>query len=1059
MTKPSSSSSSFVSISILPVLFVFCVAVNGASVSKRPVEVTSLLSLKSSLKDPLNTFQDWNDSSSDWCSWSGIECDNVTGVVTGVDLSGRSLSGSVPDYIRNLVHLRRLNLSGNALGGGFPPAIFQLQALRSLDINHNNFSSVFPAGISRLHSLTYFDAFSNNFTGPLPEDIARLRNLEHLNLGGSYFDGEIPASYGSFPKLKFLFLAGNLLTGPIPPELGLLTQLQHFQLGSNQYTAGIPPEFGSLSNLLYLDIQSANLSGTLPPELGNLNKLEYLIIYNNSFTGPIPPELGNLTSLKELDLSDNFISGSIPASLSSLGNLRLLSLMYNDLTGEIPEGLSELPELQLLNLWSNSLSGNLPQRFGSNGKLQKFDVSSNSLTGPIPPHLCHGNRLEKLILFGNHLAGELPESLVSCSTLVRIRIQNNDLNGSFPRGFGFLSNLTLLDISRNRFTGRIPEDFGNPTGNLVSLNVSHNSFGGALPGNIWHSRSLQIFSASDNKLAGEIPEFKGCKEFSNIELQGNNLSGSIPWSIEHCEKLILLNLRRNSLSGIIPWEISGLPKIADVDLSYNFLSGSIPSNFGNCRTLESFNVSYNRLEGPIPSSSSLFTTLHPSSFFGNKGLCGKPVQKPCQIYGPAASDSPDAKNRRAAGPAVWLGVVVFGMCFLIVLVAGTRWARARRGTRVSGHGDDAGPWKLTAFRRLNFTASDVLECVAMSDEVVGMGSTGVVYKAEMPGGETIAVKKLILGRQRKKKRGGVLAEVDVLGSVRHRNIVRLLGYCTSGECTMLLYEYMPNGNLHDLLHSNNKVREKNGVDWMTRYKIAVGVAQGMSYLHHDCNPVIVHRDLKPSNILLDPEMEARVADFGVAKLLLQTQESSSSLIAGSYGYIAPEYAYTLQFDEKSDIYSYGVVLLEILTGKRSVESEFGEGNSVVDWVRSKLTTTRKHGGTTNKQQQMEVFDKNIMGTSTCPDTAAGEETMMLLLKVALLCTCRNPADRPSMRDVVSMLQAAMPKVNPKATEVEMNAKMEGENGNNNIINNGAPLVAGGVCEDDYLFSVVQNITF
>ncbi|KAK4353117.1 hypothetical protein RND71_028635 [Anisodus tanguticus] len=209
---------------------------------------------------------------------------------------------------------------------------------------------------------------------------------------------------------------------------------------------------------------------------------------------------------------------------------------------------------------------------------------------------------------------------------------------------------------------------------------------------------------------------------------------------------------------------------------------------------------------------------------------------------------------------------------------------------------------------------------------------------------------------------------------------------------MLLYEYMPNGSLDDLLHNKNK--DANFVtDWFTRYKIALGVAQGICYLHHDCDPVIVHRDLKPSNILLDGKMEARVADFGVADLI-QCDESMS-VIAGSYGYIAPEYAYTLQVDEKSDIYSYGVVLMEILSGKKSVDSEFGDENNIVDWVVSKMKS---------RNGINDVLDK-IIGAS-CPRV---REEMMLMLRVALLCTSRNPADRPSMRDVVSMLQEAKPK--------------------------------------------------
>ncbi|XP_027161451.1 leucine-rich repeat receptor-like protein kinase TDR [Coffea eugenioides] len=963
-----------------------------------PLQLISLLSLKSSLKDPLNTFQDWDPAPTFskpefpvWCTWSGIKCDKKTNQVTTLDLSRRNLSGIIPADITYISHLHHLNLSGNAFDGTLPLSIFEFPFLRTLDISHNYFNSTFPPGISRLRSLTHLNAYSNSFIGPLSNETIHLRYLEYLNLGGSYFEGPIPASYGSIPRLKFMHLAGNNLTGPIPNELGFLNQLEHMEVGYNGYSGGLPSHLGNLANLVYLDISTANLSGEIPAELGNLTKIETVLLFRNHFTGAIPESLAQLTSLKILDLSDNNLTGTIPVSFSGLKEITQLQLMGNNLTGEIPQGFGELPGLEILGLWNNSLTGILPQKLGSNAKLQKLDVSSNSLSGPIPPSLCLSNSLVKLILFSNQFVGELPSSLANCTALNRVRLQNNQLNGSIPSGFGFLPNFTFMDISRNNFTGPIPKDLGNAV-KLEYLNISENSFDSELPNNIWSAPALQILSASFADVIGTIPDFKGCRSLYKIELEGNNLTGSIPWDIDHCEKLIHLNLRKNSLTGIIPWEISTLPSITDVDLSHNFLTGAIPSNFGNCSTLENFNVSYNQLTGPVPSSGSVFTSLHPSSFTGNEGLCGGVIKKPCRTDG-LADGAVEVRQqpKKTAGAIVWIMAAAFGMG-LFVLIAASRCFHANYRRRFAGD-REVGPWKLTAFQRLNFTAEDVLECLTMTDKILGMGSTGTVYKAEMPGGEIIAVKKL-WGKHKEtiRKRRGVLAEVDVLGNVRHRNIVRLLGCCSNNECTMLLYEYMPNGSLDDLLHGKNK--DQNLVaDWLTRYKIALGVAQGISYLHHDCDPVIVHRDLKPSNILLDSEMEARVADFGVAKLI--QSDESMSVIAGSYGYIAPEYAYTLQVDEKSDIYSYGVVLLEILTGKRSVDAEFGDGNSIVDWVRSKVKS---------KNGFLDILDKNA--GASC---ASVREEMMLVLRIALICTSRNPADRPTMRDVVSMLQEAKPK--------------------------------------------------
>ncbi|BAT91327.1 hypothetical protein LR48_Vigan08g210400 [Vigna angularis] len=968
------------------------------SATTLPLQLISLLSIKSSLQDPLNNLHDWDPSSTFsnsspqhpiWCSWRGITCHSKTSQITTLDLSHLNLSGSISPQIRHLSTLNHLNLSGNDFSGSFQYAIFELAELRTLDISHNYFNSTFPPGTSKLKFLRHFNAYSNSFTGPLPLELTSLRFLEHLNLGGSYFSDRIPPSYGTFPRLKFLDLAGNALGGSLPPQLGHLTELEHLEIGYNNFSGTLPSELSLLSNLKYLDISTANISGNVIPELGDLTNLETLLLFKNRLTGEIPPTIGRLKFLKTLDLSDNELTGPIPTQVTMLTELTTLNLMENNLTGEIPQGIGDLPKLEILFLFNNSLTGTLPQQLGSNGLLLKLDVSTNSLEGPIPENVCKGNRLVRLILFLNKFSHTLPPSLGSCTSLARVRIQNNFLNGSIPEGLTLLPNLTFLDISSNNFQGRIPEHLGN----LQYFNISGNSFGTSLPASIWNATNLAIFSAASSNITGQIPDFIGCQQLYKLELQGNFINGTIPWDIGHCQKLILLNLSRNSLTGIIPWEISTLPSITDVDLSHNSLTGTIPSNFNNCSTLENFNVSFNSLTGPIPSSG-IFPNLHPSSYSGNQGLCGGVLAKPCAADALAASadDQVDVHRqqpKRTAGAIVWIVAAAFGIG-LFVLVAGTRCFHANYNRRF---GEEVGPWKLTAFQRLNFTADDVLECLSVSDKILGMGSTGTVYRAEMTGGDIIAVKKL-WGKQKEniRRRRGVLAEVEVLGNVRHRNIVRLLGCCSNKECTMLLYEYMPNGNLDDLLHAKNK-GDNLVADWFTRYKIALGVAQGISYLHHDCDPVIVHRDLKPSNILLDADMEARVADFGVAKLI-QTDESMS-VIAGSYGYIAPEYAYTLQVDEKSDIYSYGVVLMEILSGKRSVEAAFGDGNSIVDWVRSKIKS---------KDGIDDILDKNAgAGCSSV------REEMIQMLRIALLCTSKNPADRPSMRDVVLMLQEAKPK--------------------------------------------------
>lgn len=955
---------------------------------------TVLMRLKRSIADSVGYLRDWrSDRLESYCTWSGVTCDGVgTGRVTGLDLSGMNLTGNISDDIHLLSKLESLKLASNGFSEELPDSISNLTELVVLDISRNFFVGNFPTGLSRAKGLMNMSAYSNNFTGPLPEDIGSLSHLEHLDFRGSFFDGCIPSSYGSLAHLKFLGLSGNNITGFIPPELGKLSKLQTLLLGYNKLEGPIPSELGNLSRLEYLDLAWSNLSATIPAELSKLSMLSTLFLYKNSLTGVIPRDIGNMSSLMYLDLSDNFLSGTIPDEIGKLKSLTLFSVMFNHMSGIVPDSICNLPNLITLEIWINSFSGILPQALGKNSALQWLDVSSNSFTGPIPPQLCRGGNLTKLILFNNYFSGPIPNTLSNCPSLRRVRMQNNQLSGAIPAGFGLLPSLNRLELARNRLNGTIPFDLSQSL-KLSVLDLSSNDFEGSLPWNISKMVSMESFNASKNNLNGKIPtDFGGCSSLSVLDLSENHLSGTIPTSIKICEKLVSLNLKQNELSGPIPSELAAMPALAMLDLSQNALTGIISPEFGNATALEIFNVSYNNLSGPLPIQG-IFRSANPNAFVGNTDLCGG-ILANCYF----STDSlrhPSTKTKKGPGPLVWMAGVIFAV-LLAILVLGGRLLCIKFKTgffcrKISFKDNDLNedwPWRLTAFQRLSFTSKDILACIEESN-IIGMGGTGTVYKAEMPSGEIVAVKKLY---NTDKKMPGFLAEADVLGRLRHRNIVRLLGYCYNYSNPMLIYEYMPNGSLADALHGKSSINNLLA-DWVTRYNIAVGIAQGLCYLHHDCSPLVIHRDVKSNNILLDSNLDARVADFGVAKLVESNE--AMSIIAGSYGYIAPEYAYTLKVDKKSDIYSFGVVLMELLTGKKPVEPEFGEAMNIVEWVRSKFKIN---------DGKEEALDPSVAASSKCV-----KEEMMLVLRIALACTSRLPTDRPSMRDVVTMLGEAKPR--------------------------------------------------
>ncbi|CAK8536378.1 unnamed protein product [Lathyrus sativus] len=937
-----------------------------------------LLQAKLHLSDPSNSLSNWNHRDTTPCNWTGILCNNLTAAVTSINLPDSDLSGPFPTSLCRLTSLSYLSLPNNNLNSTLPSAISTCTTLRHLNLSLNLFSGQLPDTLSTLPFLQILDLSFNNFSGNIPHTFSRFQQLQTLSLINNLFTGTIPSSLGNISSLKELHLAYNsfLAQGPIPSEFGSLINLETLWLSGCNFVGPIPVSLRKLVNLKNLDLSRNMLNGNIPETvISGLTSIVQIELYQNSFSGELPRVgVSNLTQLERFDASDNNLTGTIPDELCRLKNLGSLNLYNNRLEGSLPESLASSESLYVLLLFNNTLSGNLPSGLGSKSRLQMIDVSFNRFTGEIPASLCRQGTLQELLMIHNSFSGEIPESLGNCLSLTRVRLGNNNLSGVVPSGLWGLLHVNLLELVENSLSGSISNAISRAN-NLSILLISGNRFNGSIPDSIGSLNNLGEFVASRNSLTGRIPiSMVKLSQLGRLVLRDNQFSGEIPHGVGDWKKLNELDLANNRFVGNIPSELGTLPGLNFLDLSGNFLNGEIPMELQNLK-LNFLNLSNNQLSGKIPP---LYANENfKDSFVGNTGLCS-------DISGMCPNSGEKSKNKNFVC-IFWFIFVLAG----VVLIVGVAWFYFKfRNFKKTKKGFYLSKWR--SFHKIGFSKFEIVKLMS-EDNVIGSGSSGKVYKVALSNGETVAVKKL--WRAKKMKNGnvddpekdGFEVEVETLGKIRHKNIVRLWCCYNNGDSKLLVYEYMPNGSIADFLHSS----KKKFLDWSTRLKIAIDAAEGLSYLHHDCAIPIVHRDVKSSNILLDEEFGAKIADFGVAKFVRGVSngtEEPMSMIAGSCGYIAPEYAYTLRVNEKSDIYSFGVVILELVTGKQPIDPEYGE-KDLVKWVSSKL----------NEEELDQVIDPTL-------DYSKYKEEINKVLKLGILCTSSLPINRPSMRSVVKMLQ-------------------------------------------------------
>ncbi|KAL5705914.1 Receptor protein-tyrosine kinase cepr1 [Ranunculus cassubicifolius] len=883
----------------------------------------------------------WNLGENSYCNYTGVTCD-FRGYVVKIDLAAWSVTGQFPDHVCSfLPELRSLRLGHNRLRGNFPISIINCTFLEELNLTSLYLSGTLP-NLSSLKSLRTLDLSYNRFTGDFPLSIINLTNLEDLNFNenGEFNLWKLPAEIAQLAKLKNMILSTCMLHGEIPASIGNITSLVDLELSGNFLVGRIPKEIGKLENLLQLELY-----------------------YNQHLSGEIPDELGNLTRLTDVDLSVNQLTGKIPESLCKLSNLHVLQLYNNSLSGEIPSILGTSKTLHILSLYSNFLTGDVPKNLGESSEMVAVDLSENRLSGELPRDVCKGGKLLYFCVLQNLFSGELPETYGNCKSLLRFRVSYNRLQGPIPAGLLTLPHASIIDLAYNHIDGPLPKTIGDAK-NLSELLFQSNRISGVLP-----------------------PEISRAGNLVKIDLSNNLISGPIPPEIGNLRNLNLLLLQDNKLNSSIPESLSSLKALNVLDLSNNLLTGDIPESI--CDLLpSSINFANNRLSGSIPRL--LIRGGLVESLSGNPGLCVSVYLNSTNSNFPVCSKV----YRQKKINTIWLIGISVVVVIVGILLFLKRWLAKERSSEQEERFSSASfLYDIKSFHKITFDQREILEAL-VDKNIVGHGGSGTVYKIDLSNGQAVAVKKLWTQKPKYPAADDELfldnelkTEVQTLGSIRHKNIVKLYSYYSSWDLNLLVYEYMPNGNLWDALHRGRAI-----LDWPTRYNIALGIAQGMAYLHHDLLQPIIHRDIKSTNILLNADFQPKVADFGVAKVMLaKGKDSSTTVIAGTYGYLAPEYAYTSKATTKCDVYSFGVVLMELITGKKPVEAEFGESKNIIYWVSCKVGT---RDGVT------ELLDKRISGSF--------KDEMKKVLRIAILCTCSTPALRPTMKEAVQMLIEADP---------------------------------------------------
>ncbi|XP_049343335.1 probable LRR receptor-like serine/threonine-protein kinase At3g47570 [Solanum verrucosum] len=926
-----------------------------------------------------------------------------------LDLSENDLLGSVPSSIFNVSSLKVINLIYNALSGTLPNDIcHNLPRLEGLQIARNQLSGQLPSNLDKCKELTYLSLSYNQFTGNLPRDMWNLTKLQHLFLGWNDITGHIPSEIDNLSAIRRLSLRRNNLVGNLPPYIGNLSNLEMIDLGDNSLYGGVPQEFEHLVNLkeVYLgpnrlsgevprrmynisglkkmSFVANELSGTLPPNIGHtLPNLEGLYLGENQFAGLIPTSIVNSTKLIQLDFGRNLFSGPVPMNLGKLQQLQFISLQVNQLTNDQSTGelsfltsLSNCKYLKTVQIGGNQFNGSLPKSLGSGNwsfSLEYFIALQSGITGKIPTNISNFRNLEWLSLGENKLIGSIPPDLGNLKNLQKVYLQINNLDGIIPTSLCNLESLYQVILGKNQLSGEIPSCFGNIS-SLRELYLDSNALVSHIPSTFWRNKDLSVLDLSSNLLNGSLAvEMGNLRSLRILHLHGNQFSGQIPSTIGQLQNLVSLSLSKNMLDGSIPELFEDLVSLEHLDLSSNNLSGMIPKSLRNLEHLMYFNVSFNGLMGEIPDGGP-FVNFTAESFMGNPALCGSSRFHVMQCRVTSLERKRKSRVLTSVLASVSSGVVVTTIFIIWFL-------KCRKRSTELPLVDTFGQ----VHKRISYY--DISQGTNNFDEanLIGRGILGLVYKGTLADGMVVAIK--VFNTELQHAFRSFEVECQVLRSIRHRNLVKVISSCANFDYKVLVLEYMPNENLECWLHSTDKF-----LDLTVRLKVMIDVASAVEYLHGGHLFVVVHCDLKPSNILLDGDMVAKVSDFGISKLLTAETLIAHTKTLGTIGYMAPEYGSEGKVSTKGDVYSFGILLMETFTRKSPVDDLFVGDFTLKRWICQSLPN-----------RVVDVVDINLFSLDE-ENFTSKQRCFKSIMELALECTNDLPEERICMEDITLRLK-------------------------------------------------------